>query len=122
MRTGQPLTGTVAKRAANPWPTDKLRQVKGLATGKLTQAKERPIVTPAQAKGLPAKMPARARGLQTATLVRPTALPAGEQPGVNGLLPPVNPRAAGLPAVEARPPSQGVPRDTTDPALALPAV
>src|SRR5262245_1348384 len=125
IRTGRPRIGMEVTRAANPWPTAR----KGLPTVKLTPAKEAALVKLEPAKGLPTRMRAQAKGLPIATPVRPSGLPAAEPPGVNGRLPLASPPAAELPGaeptardrapvVEAKAPSEGVPVDSADPALA----
>ena len=114
----------VAPRAASPLQTVKLPHSRGKPTGRpLVASGLAPHVTP-QPTGLPVVVaPQRARGLQPPGTLLPTGLAALVAPLQRVSEPqlPVMPQLAGLPAAEARVPSEAAPVDTTDLALAPPA-
>ena len=100
--TGPPPTDLVAPRAASPLQTVKLPHSKGKPTG-------RPLPGTGKPTGRPLLANVRL------ALVEPLQRANERQP-------PVMPQLAGLPAAEARVPSEAAPVDTTDPALAPLAV
>ena len=125
----------VAPRAASPLQTVNLPHSKDKPTGRPLLARGKPTgrplvasglaphVTP-QPTGLPVVVaPQRARGLQPPGTLLPTGLAALVAPLQRVSEPqlPVMPQLAGLPAAEARVPSEAAPVDTTDLALVPPA-
>jgi len=108
----------VAPRAASLLQTVKLPHSRGKPTGRPLPGRGKPTGKPQ------VEPPAEASGLAPHVTPRPTGLPALVERPQRGNEPqlPVREELAGLAVAEARVPSEGAPVDTTDPALAPPAV